>query len=115
MNCPMTFSDQRSGTEHDCVREECAWWVVKFASIGKRMPDAVGCAVAFIAANGMKPVGEWLKAYEHEERTCHMTHDESASRAMCGPVVRCSACGACVPEVGPINFCPSCRAKVVSE
>lgn len=54
MNCPMTFSDQRSGTEHDCVREKCAWWVVKFASIGKRMPDAAGCAVAFIAANGMQ-------------------------------------------------------------
>ena len=54
MNCPMTFSDQRSGTERDCIREECAWWVVKFASIGKRMPDAVGCAVAFIAANGMQ-------------------------------------------------------------
>lgn len=54
MNCPMTFSDQRSGTERDCIREECAWWVVKFASIGERMPDAVGCAVAFIAANGMQ-------------------------------------------------------------
>lgn len=64
--------------------------------------------------NGV-PVDEWLKAHEHEERTCHMTHDESASRAMCGPAVRCSACGACVPEVGPINFCPSCWAKVVSE
>ena len=43
--------------------------------------------------NGV-PVDEWLKAHEHEERTCHMTHDESASRAMCGPAVRCSACNA---------------------
>ena len=29
MNCPMTFSDQRSGTERDCIREECAWWVLQ--------------------------------------------------------------------------------------
>lgn len=54
MNCPMTFSDQRSGTERDCIREECARWVMKFAGGGERMPDAVGCAVAFIAANGMQ-------------------------------------------------------------
>lgn len=34
------------------------------------------------------------------ERTCHMTHDESASRAMCGPAVRCSAYGlSCVAAV----------------
>lgn len=49
--------------------------------------------------NGV-PVDEWLKAHEHEERTCHMTHDESASRAMCGPAVRCSAYGlSCVAAV----------------
>lgn len=49
------------------------------------------------------------------ERMCHMTHDRSASAAMCGPAVKCSKCGACVPEAGPINFCPSCGAKVVKE
>lgn len=45
-----------------------------------------------------KPVGEWLKAHEHEERTCHMTHDEAASRAMCGPAAKCSKCGAASPR-----------------
>ena len=30
MNCPMTFSDQRSGTERDCIREECGIGVEVF-------------------------------------------------------------------------------------
>lgn len=54
--------------------------------------------------------------YEYKAVECPEA-DECPGRrergiAMCGPAVRCSAC---VPEVGPINFCPSCRAKVVSE
>ncbi len=62
--------------------------------------------------NGV-PVDEWLKAHEHEERTCHMTHDESASNAMCGPALRCDACGAAVPAAGAPRYCPHCGAKLV--
>lgn len=53
MNCPMTFSDQRSGTEHDCVREECAWWVLQSMKIGGTVHTTTGCAVAFIAAKNL--------------------------------------------------------------
>lgn len=47
------------------------------------------------------------------ERTCHMEPDETASHAMCGPAVRCDACGAAVPAVGTLRYCPNCGAKVV--
>lgn len=47
------------------------------------------------------------------ERTCHMDPDETASHAMCGPAVRCDACGAAVPAVGTLRYCPNCGAKVV--
>lgn len=46
-------------------------------------------------------------------RTCHMEPDETASHAMCGPAVRCDACGAAVPAVGTLHYCPNCGAKVV--
>lgn len=49
------------------------------------------------------------------ERTCHMEPDETASHAMCGPAVRCDACGAAVPAVGTLSYCPNCGAKVVED
>lgn len=49
------------------------------------------------------------------ERTCHMEPDETASHAMCGPAVRCDACGAAVPAVGTLRYCPNCGAKVVEK
>lgn len=46
------------------------------------------------------------------ERTCHMELDKAASRAMCGPALRCDACGAAMPAAGTLHYCPSCGAKV---
>lgn len=49
------------------------------------------------------------------ERTCRMMHNDAASAAMCGPAAKCSECGACVPEVDTIKFCPNCGAKVTDD
>lgn len=48
------------------------------------------------------------------ERTCHMLSDKAASNAMCGPALRCDACGAAVPAAGAPRYCPHCGAKVLS-
>lgn len=49
------------------------------------------------------------------ERTRRMEPDETASHAMCGPAVRCDACGAAVPAVGTLRYRPDCGAKAVEE
>lgn len=56
-----------------------------------------------------------LAVHEYQERTCRMMHHDAASAAMCGPAAKCSECGACVPEVGTIKFCPNCGAKVTDD
>lgn len=66
MKCTMTFSDKCYDAERDCIREECAWWVLQSMNIGDTVYTSVGCAVAFIAAknlrgaiiNGGKSTGE---------------------------------------------------------
>lgn len=78
-----------------------------------RFDENGDCVSAWCMCNHWRT--EWCSAHEYKERTCHMTHDEAASHAMCGPAAKCSECGACVPEVGTINFCPNCGARVVSE
>lgn len=47
------------------------------------------------------------------ERTCHMRPDKAASDAMCGPALRCDACGAAVPDIGGVCYCPCCGVRVV--
>lgn len=54
MKCPMTFSDPCCDAEHDCIREECAWWVLQSMNIGGTVHTSVGCAVAFIAAKNLR-------------------------------------------------------------
>lgn len=54
MKCPMTFNNSLYGSRHDCIGRECAWWVKKHASANSNGLAAFGCAVAFIAANGMR-------------------------------------------------------------
>lgn len=54
MKCPMTFNNSLYGSKHDCIGQECAWWVKKHASANSNGFSAFGCAVAFIAANGMR-------------------------------------------------------------
>lgn len=52
MNCPMTFNDQRSGTEHDCVREECAWWVMQQARPMPPQGHAQGVSIPGVGRRG---------------------------------------------------------------
>lgn len=56
MKCPMTFSDPCYDAECDCIREECAWWVVQRVLCRNKVYTAVGCAAAFIAAQNLQGV-----------------------------------------------------------
>lgn len=54
MKCPMTFGEQCYDSEHDCIGRKCAWWVKRHACANVTGVAAYGCAIAFIAANGMR-------------------------------------------------------------
>lgn len=85
------------------------WCKICMVVCGPECP--VGCDEDEMAVDAAKRLADLI---EHEpERTCHMEPDEIASHAMCGPAVRCDACGAAVPAVGTLRYCPNCGAKVV--
>lgn len=79
-------------------------------------PDSTAWPVRWPERLMLKPVFGVFRGETRDyvpERTCHMEPDETASHAMCGPAVRCDACGAAVPAVGTLRYCPNCGAKVV--
>lgn len=47
------------------------------------------------------------------ERTCRMSPDALASAALGAPAMVCSGCGASVPNIVPVHYCPNCGARAV--
>lgn len=68
------------------------------------------CTTGVMEMSRSKAAEAWNR---RAERTCHMLPDKMASNAMCGPALRCDACGAAVPAAGTTRYCPNCGARVV--
>lgn len=54
MKCPMIFGNPCYDAERDCIREECAWWVMQRVLCRGKVHTAAGCAVAVIAAKNLR-------------------------------------------------------------
>lgn len=68
MKCPMTFGDPCYDAERDCIREECAWWIVQRTRCSNKVYTASGCAIAVIAARDLN--GAIINGNESTEEEC---------------------------------------------
>ena len=52
MKCTMTFSDKCYDAERDCIREECAWWVMQQARPMPPQGHAQGVSIPGVGRRG---------------------------------------------------------------
>jgi hypothetical protein len=103
----MTFSDKCYDAERDCIREECAWWVMQQARERLAAWEAACWSRDWIVDNYK----------DMQERTCRRLREFVVYRDGSTGEYRvvCSACGWALRAKGVYRYCPNCGARVTGD